>query len=366
MQEYVSLQVSSSHSPLNGILSKVQPNHLFSSDFVWKMILHTEIECDRLNAMRSSSLFDCVRWHGCYRCQTHCIKSFNWNRCHGRDLSAIPQIWHLCLNHNSGLLSSAFIVHFFYIYIFFRLRCQTIIFCCHCQNIPQIGVRMWLLLSGMHSKSAQYNYPAIRNAYAIHINALHCCAHHFTQTKKAGDKKKQLEATRSREATWESQNTQMIRILPIFISVTAVISLFHFSQLSPRIKWKFTHIVTSHRPDASHEAHTFFFLHLIYYRIFLVYILVCCIYSAYSFASSSTKQRGETMTLPNRTKGVYDIAQWMSHKQWYVRQHSTLSLVCCDQFNTYFHSSQMCERPLYVQSNLCAHWLLNARLYRYT
>lgn len=67
----------------------------------------------------------------------------------------------------------------------------------------------------------------------------------------------------------------------------------------------------------------------------------------------------------------------------YVRQHSPASLVCCDQFNTYFRSSntrypnthththaasashsgrprQACVWLLCMHFNLCGHWLLTA------
>lgn len=285
-------------------MKKDQPNYSFSSDLAGKMISHTEKECDGLKTIRSLSLCDCLRWHRCYRCQTHYTKLFNWNQ-YSRTRSVRDS------TNLASLLQAkipTFIVYFFSLYSASMSNHHILLSLS--KHTTDRSQYMWLLLSGMHSHETQYNYPAIRNACAIHINVLHCCAHHFTQTTKI---EREKEKHRHRpppeaETIWESQNTQMIRILPIFISVTGTHSLFHSSQLSPRIKWKFTHIVTSRRSDARHRsAHIiiiFFFLRLIYYRIFSVNILPGSL--PIFVCEQQHQQRGETMILPNRTKGVYD------------------------------------------------------------
>lgn len=150
---------------------------------------------NRLRWLESDAQLVALRWHRCYRCQTHYRKSFKWNQYHGRDLFAIPQIWHLCPNRNFDFYRPLLLFSFFK-YNFPASMSNHHILLSLSKHTTDRSQNVWLLLSGMHSNATQYNYPAIRNACAIHINVLHCCAHHFTQTTKT--ERKKLEATTRR------------------------------------------------------------------------------------------------------------------------------------------------------------------------
>lgn len=96
----------------------------------------------------------------------------------------------------------------------------------------------------------------------------------------------------------------MIRILPIGISVVVRI-LFSTRQQSLRIKWKFTHIVTSTSRCDEHQSQHIFFAYNLLPTIFgLLCSTVTVVHCVW--AAAAARKRKETMIWPNRTKGVYD------------------------------------------------------------
>lgn len=128
----------------------------------------------------------------------------------------------------------------------------------------------------------------------------------------------------------------MIRILPICVSV-AVVALCS-AQLSLRIKWK----IYSHR-HINIPMRTHFFAYNLLLTIFSVPM-----WPALCASSSEHRDREEKKEKKKKRQWVCPIGQkafttntQTLHNRWattggrYVRQHSTLSLVCCDPFNTF-------------------------------